>query len=63
MTDTQYDPSFDQTKRPKPDHECLFVQTANRFIETCSLPGCHEGRISRGWISHMQKLHVREAHH
>jgi len=56
-----YDPVFDQTKRPKPDHECVFVQTANRFIEACTVPGCTEGRMSRQWIERMQSSQRRSA--
>lgn len=50
----KYDPIFDQTKRPKPNHECQWVQSANRFIEVCIVPGCSEGRVSRVWIDKMR---------
>jgi hypothetical protein len=50
-----YDPAFAVRPVPNHDGECQYKRF-HRYLERCTLPGCPCGRVSRKWLSEMQRL-------
>lgn len=36
------------------DHEHIFEQAEQRFVEACTIGGCTAARISRRWLARLQ---------